>query len=56
MRKITLQNPDEMYTDENAGLMATLTSSSETFPFEKEAGTFDEYTKQVKSWNLVYLN
>ncbi len=45
MRKIAIENSDEHYTDDNAGLMAA--SSSETLPFEREAETFDDYTQKV---------
>jgi hypothetical protein len=45
MRKIAIDNPDEAYTEDNAGLMAA--SSSGTFPFERDAETFDEYTQKV---------
>jgi hypothetical protein len=44
MRKIAIENSDESYTDDNAGLMA---ASSETLEFEHEAETFDEYTQKV---------
>ena len=57
MRKIAIDNPDEAYTEDNAGLMAA--SSSETFPFEHEAKTFDEYTQKVvrifKNFQLIRL-
>lgn len=46
MRKITIENPNEAYTDENAGLMAAATSA--TVEFEREAETFDEYTQKVQ--------
>jgi hypothetical protein len=49
MRKISIENPDEPYTDDNAGLMAA--SQSETFAFEHEAETFDEYTQKVVKKN-----
>lgn len=45
MRKIAIENPNEAYTDENAGLMAA--TSSEASGFEREADTFDEYTQKV---------
>jgi hypothetical protein len=45
MRKIAIENPDEAYTEDNAGLMAA--SSSDTFAIEHEAATFDEYTQKV---------
>jgi hypothetical protein len=45
MRKIEIENADTSYTDDNAGIMAA--SASETFAFEHEAETFDEYTQKV---------
>jgi len=47
MRKIAIENSDEPYTEDNAGIMAA--ASSETLAFEHEAGTFDEYTQKVVS-------
>ncbi len=44
MRKIAIENSEESYTDDNAGLMAT---SSDTLAFEHDAKTFDEYTQKV---------
>ena len=44
MRKIALENSEESYTDDNAGLMA---AASDTLEFEHEAKTFDEYTQKV---------
>jgi len=46
MRKIAIEDSVETYTDDNAGLMATL-ASTESFAFEREANTFGEYTKNV---------
>lgn len=45
MRKIAIENSDENYTDDNAGLLAA--TSLNTFTFEGEAQTFDEYTQKV---------
>ncbi|CAF1216015.1 unnamed protein product [Adineta ricciae] len=47
IRKIGIENLDQPYTDDNAGLMATLVSP-EAFAFEHEAGTFDEYTQKLE--------
>jgi hypothetical protein len=47
MRKIAIEDSVETYTDDNAGLMATL-ASTESFAFEREANTFGEYTKNVR--------
>ena len=52
MRKIEIENTNETYTDDNAGLMAA--SSTETFEFEHEAKTFDEYTQKVNIF--LYFN
>ncbi|CAF0853266.1 unnamed protein product [Adineta steineri] len=55
MRKIEIENSNDTYTDENAGLMATLTST-ETFDFEREAGTFDEYTTKLEEALTILKN
>ena len=45
MRKIALESSFDSYTDDNAGLMA---AASDTLGFERDAGTFDEYTQKVR--------
>lgn len=47
MRQIALENSGPSYTDDNAGLLAV--SVSEMFEFKREAGTFDDYMRKVKS-------
>ena len=59
MRNISMENSVDIYTDDNAGLMATLTLRK-TFEFEREANTFDEYTQKVTifsytGWSLFRL-
>lgn len=44
MRKIAIENSEEPYTDDNAGLMA---ASSDLLGFESDARTFDDYTQKV---------
>ncbi len=47
MRKIAIENTDNSYTDDNAGLIAVSPSLIRTFLFENEAQTFAEYTQYV---------
>ncbi|UJR30185.1 hypothetical protein I4U23_017724 [Adineta vaga] len=55
MRKIAIENIDQTYTEDNAGLMATLVSS-EIFEFEREAATFDEYTQKLEEALIILRN
>ncbi|CAF3502368.1 unnamed protein product [Rotaria socialis] len=52
MRKIEIENTSEIYTDDNAGLMAA--SSTETLEFEREAKTFDEYTQKLEDALTIF--
>lgn len=51
MRKITIENSEESYTDDNASLIA---ASFKQLGSEYDAKTFDEYTQKViKSFRTI---
>ncbi|CAF3573202.1 unnamed protein product [Rotaria sordida] len=56
MRKITLENTDNSYIDDNAGLVALSSSSETTLPFEHPAQTFNEYTRKLEEALLLLRN